>query len=99
MSLLDENIAKFIRSEGKFKEPSLKSYIQSLEEILNAMEARTLTEARRLEVARQQIKSIGRQTRKLEESMSLLENENKVLKEQIQILEETKKTNESNSTP
>jgi ubiquinone biosynthesis protein UbiJ len=91
MNKLDENIRKFIYSEGKFAEPSLKSYIQSLDEILAKMEARTMTEARRLEIAREQVKGIKRQTRRLEEKLFLAENEKKQLQEQLKILEEQNK--------
>lgn len=87
MSKLDENIAKFIRSEGKFTEPSLKSYIQSLQEILSAMEAKTMREARRIEMAKENLIGIRRQTKRLEERNSLLENQVSTLKEQIQIFE------------
>lgn len=90
MTKLDENISKFVHSEGKFTEPSLKSYVQSLEELLNKMEAKTMTEARRLEIMREQVKGIRRQSRRLEERVSLLENDNKTLREQLQVLEESK---------
>lgn len=88
MSKIDENIAKFVRSEGKFTEPSLKSYIQSLKELLDKMEGRTMTEARRIEIAKEQLNGIRRQTKRLEERMSLLEQEKKTLEERLTVLEE-----------
>ena len=94
MSKLDAIVSKFVQSEGKFQEPSLKSYIQSLEEILNKMEARTMTESRRLEIAKEQVRGIRKQSRRLEERMSLLENENETLQEQIKVIEENKNINE-----
>jgi len=87
---LDEITSKFIHSEGKVQEPSLKSYVQSLEELLNKMEAKTMTEARRLEIMKEQVKGIRRQSRRLEEKLSLMENENKTLREQIQLFEQEK---------
>ena len=94
MNKINENIRNFILSDGKFKEPALASYIQSLEEILNKMEAKTMTEARRLEIAKEQVRGIRKQSRRLEERMSLLENENETLQEQIKVIEENKNINE-----
>ena len=91
---LDEIIAKFIHSEGKFTEPSLKSYIQSLEEIVSKIESKSMTESRRLEIMKEQIRGIRRQSRRLEEKYSLLESQNKELREQILVLEETKNKSE-----
>ena len=94
MNKINENIRNYILSDGKFKEPALASYIQSLEEILNKMEAKTMTEARRLEIAKEQVRGIRKQSRRLEERMSLLENENETLQEQIKVIEENKNINE-----
>jgi hypothetical protein len=87
MSRIEENIAKFIRSEGKFTEPSLKSYIQSLQETLSLMEAKTMREARRIEMAKESLSGIRRHTRRLEEKNELLESQVKTLQEQVQIFE------------
>ena len=70
--------------------PSLKSYIQALEENLLQFEARTNTEARRLEMANEQIRGIKRHARKIEERLFLLENEKIQLEEQLKVLQENK---------
>lgn len=87
---LNDLTRDFLINEGLSKEPSLKSYIQALEENLLKFEARTNTEARRLEMATEQIKGIKRSARKLEEKLFLLESENVQLQEQVKLLQETK---------
>ena len=88
---LDEMTSRFIHSEGKFVEPNLRSHMQALEEILNNLQGRSTTESRRIEIAKEQLKGIRRQSRKLEEKLVLAENENKQLQERLSILEETKR--------
>ncbi len=90
MSKIDEAIRNFVLSEGKFKEPSLKSYVQALEESISKMVGRSLGEARRIEIAKEQLRGVRRHIRKLEEHMSLLEGENRQLQEQVKVLEENK---------
>lgn len=87
---LNDMTRDFLLNEGSSKEPSLKSYIQALEENLLKFEARTNTEARRLEIATEQIRGIKRHSRKLEEKLFLLESENNKLQEQLKILQEDK---------
>lgn len=71
---------KFLLGEG-CNSPSLRSYIQSLNEIIIALKPATLTEKRRVEMALEHIKEIKRQSRKLEEKISMLEEKLKVLEE------------------
>ena len=71
---------KFLLGEG-YKSPSLRSYIQSLNEIIVALKPMTLTEKRRVEMALEHIKEIKRRSRKLEEKVSILEEKLKVLEE------------------
>lgn len=87
---LNDMTRDFLLNEGGSKEPSLKSYIQALEENLLKFEARTNTEARRLEIATEQIRGIKRHSRKLEEKLFLLESENNKLQEQLKILQEAR---------
>ena len=68
-------------NEGK--SPDIYSYIQTLGEILDNLRPKSVSERRRLDVARQQVREIRRHTRRLSERIALLE-------EQVQILEETK---------
>jgi len=70
-------------SEGLAEEVGIREYIQALTETLHSFKARTLTEQRRLAVAKQQLKEIKRHARKLQERVAILE-------EQVNILEEDK---------
>jgi len=63
--------------------PSLISYIQSLSEALSNMTPRSKTDARRLEIAKEHLKSVKKGVRQLNERINLLE-------EKLQILEESK---------
>lgn len=90
MKTLNDLTRDFILNEGASREPSLKSYIQALEENLLKFEARTNGEARRLEIANEQIRAIRRHARKLEEKLFLLESENSKLQEELKILQENK---------
>lgn len=71
---------KFLLGEG-ISSPSLRSYIQSLNEIIIALRPVTLTEKRRVEIALEHIKEIKRRSRKLEEKVLMLEEKLKVLEE------------------
>jgi hypothetical protein len=66
-------------SEGEA--PSLKSYLQSITEILSKLKLYSKSDQRRVEIARQHIKEVKKYTRKLEERVNILE-------EQVQLLEE-----------
>jgi chromosome segregation ATPase len=87
---LNDMTREFLFNEGEKRQPSLKSYIQALEENLLKFESRTNTEARRLEIAAEQIRGIKRSARKLEEKLFLLENENVKLQEELNLLQEKK---------
>ena len=63
--------------------PSVRSYVQSLSELLNSMRPNTTTDARRLEIAKNHIKEVKKHINKLEERVEVLE-------EQVKLLEETK---------
>ena len=69
--------------EGKMEEVGVREYIQALAETLGSFKPRTLTEHRRLAVAKQQLKEIKRHSRKLQERVMSLE-------ERINVLEENK---------
>ena len=89
-SKLDRIIRNFILNEGTSEHPSLKSRLFALEEMLDSISGKTVSEIRRLEVIREQVKSIKRDVKRLEENNFLLEEENKTLKEKLMILEENK---------
>ena len=87
MSTFDLNsmTRKFLHgiSEGVSEEVGIREYIQALTETLSAFKPRTLTEQRRLAVAKQQLREVRRHARKLQERVAILE-------EQVNILEEDK---------
>ena len=73
----------FLVKEGHVQ-PSTRSYIQSLHELLKSLSPKTQVEKRRVEMALEHIREIKRHTRKLEERVIMLE-------EKLQVLEEEKK--------
>jgi hypothetical protein len=73
---------RFLLGEGKDK--SITNYIQALRETLNALQPRTQTDYRRLEIAKEHLGEIRKISRRLQERVTLLE-------EQIEVLEESKR--------
>lgn len=76
-------VRKFLLAENRHT-PTLKNRLLTLEEMLGNIFGKNLAESRRLELAREQIRSIKRDVKRLEE-------ENKNLQEQISILQESNK--------
>ena len=68
----------FLVTEGV---AGIGSYIQSLTDVLSAFSPRTMGDSRRLEIAKENLLNIRRHVRRLEEKVSILEEENNVLKE------------------
>lgn len=75
----DKMTRTFILNEGQG--PSIVSYIQSLGEALDAIRPSTVADSRRLEVAKENLLNVRRHVRRLEEKVSFLEEEIKVLQE------------------
>ena len=73
---------RFIMGEA-FEPPTIKSYIQSLEETLNSLSPKTIKERNKLQIAKQQLKEVRRHVRRMEEILTILE-------EQVNVLEEKK---------
>ena len=65
MSDLGLMTRKFLLGEGR-NPPSIRSYIQSLSEILSSFNPKTQTEKRRVEIALEHVREIKRHSRKLE---------------------------------
>jgi len=90
-SKLDNIIRKFLLlSEDASSQPSVKSRFLALEELLSKVEGKNLTEFRRLEVVKEQFRTIKKEVKKLEERNLVLETENKELQEKLVLLEESK---------
>ena len=64
-------------------EKTIFTYIQGLEEIISNLKPRTMTEKRRMSLAKQHIKEVKRYARRMQ-------NEVHVLQEKLNILEESK---------
>jgi len=74
---------EFIVNEGSVPSPTIFTYIQSLSETLSNMKPKTQSESQRLAIARQHIKEIKRNARRLQEQVYVLE-------EKLNVLEESK---------
>ena len=79
---LNTDWQKFIMNEG-LDEKTIFTYIQGLEEIISNLKPRTMTEKRRMSLAKQHIREVKRYARRLQ-------NENRVLQEKLNIIEESK---------
>jgi hypothetical protein len=79
---LDSITKRFILSEGKG--PTISSWIQSLSEGVNSLKPRSLSEQRRIEVMKHNLSEFKRCARRMQEQISLLE-------EQVNILQEEKR--------
>jgi len=79
---LDSITKRFILSEGKG--PTISSWIQSLSEGVNSHKPRSLSEQRRIEVMKHNLSELKRCARRMQEQISLLE-------EQVNILQEEKR--------
>ena len=80
---LDSLTRKFFHNlkEGKNEEAGVREYIQALGETLGSFKPRSLTEKRRLAIAKQQLKEIKRKSRKLQERVAVLEEKVSILEE------------------
>jgi len=84
---LDSIVRNFLINEGKTPEPSIKSRFLALEELLNKISGKSLTEVRRLEIIKEQISNLRKEVRKLVERNLILEEENKELQEKLILIE------------
>jgi regulator of replication initiation timing len=87
---LNDITRKFLLNEASQQNPTLKSRLMALEELLNNIAGKSLAEVRRLEIIKEQVKEIKRNVRRLEEKNFILEQENKQLQEKLTLLEESK---------
>jgi len=66
-------------------EKTIFTYIQGLEEIISNLKPRTMTEKRRMSLAKQHIREVKRYARRMQNEMQLLE-------EKITVIEESKES-------
>ena len=64
-------------------EKTIFTYIQGLEEIISNLKPRSMTEKRRMSLAKQHLREVKRYARKMQNQMSVLE-------ERLNIIEESK---------
>lgn len=87
---INKIVRDFLINEGSLPSPTIKSRLMALEELLSKISGKSLTEHRRLEIIKEQLKEVKKDIRKLEEKNFLLEEENKDLKNKLTLLEENK---------
>lgn len=91
---LHKAIRKFTLGEGITKEPSMMSYLQTLEEVVSNVSPRNQADARRLEMALEAIRGTRRHYKRLKEENAKLMEQNSSLEEQLKVLEENKNNEE-----
>tara|TARA_R110002124_G_scaffold177617_2_gene345617 strand:+ start:2754 stop:3008 length:255 start_codon:yes stop_codon:yes gene_type:complete len=69
----------FILNEGKG--PTINSWIQALSENIGALKPRSLSEERRVEVMKHQLRELRRSSRRMQEQVTRLEEQVTVLQE------------------
>ena len=74
-------VRNFILNEGSG--PTITSWVQALSENINALKPRSLSEERRVEVMKHQLRELKRCSRRMQEQLIKLE-------EQVTLLEEDK---------
>ena len=78
---LNKDWHNFLLGEG-YEERNIFTYLQGLEEIMAIIKPKSMTEERRLTLAKQHLKEARRSARKMQ-------NELQILQERLQILEES----------
>lgn len=84
---LDTIIRNFLFNEGSKSEPSVRSRFLALEELLNKISGKSLTEVRRLEIVKEQLSSLKREVNKIEQKNLVLEEEVRELQEKLILIE------------
>lgn len=81
---------RFILGEVRQSEPSMQSYLRSLEEMLNNFSSRSQADGDRKEMALEALRGVKRHCRRLREKNIKLAEERDRLQERLSILEENK---------
>ncbi len=77
---LNDLTRRFLLDEGTLK-PSVRAYVESVMRILDEVRPKSQKENRQISVAKQHLHEIKRLNRKLEERITLLEEQVKILEE------------------
>lgn len=89
-NLLNSITWRFIKEGADKKQPSIRSYLQSISEIIEAVSPKSRTDERRLEIAKNHLLEIKRSVTRLEEKNTFLQEQLNELEEKVKILEEEK---------
>ena len=74
-------MSSFIINEGESINPTINSWIQALSENIGALKPRSLSEERRVEVMKHQLRELRRSSRRMQEQVTRLEEQVTVLQE------------------
>ena len=77
---LNDLTRRFLLDEGTIK-PSIRAYVESVVRILDEVRPKSQKENRQMSVAKQHLHEIKRLNRKLEERITLLEEQVKIIEE------------------
>lgn len=89
-NLLNNITWRFIKEGSGKAQPSIRSYLQSISEIIDAVSPKSRTDERRLEIARNHLLEVKRNVNRLEEKNTFLQEQLNELEEKVKILEEEK---------
>jgi len=89
-NLLNNITWRFIKEGVDKKQPSIRSYLQSISEIIEVISPKSRTDERRLEIAKNHLLEIRRSKTRLEEKNTFLQEQLNEMEEKVKILEEEK---------
>lgn len=89
-NLLNSITWRFIKEGSAKTQPSIRSYIQSISEIIEAVSPKSRTDERRLEIAKNHLLEIKRSVIRIEEKNTFLQEQISELEEKVKLLEEEK---------
>lgn len=89
-NLLNNITWRFIKEGSGKAQPSIRSYLQSISEIIEAVSPKSRTDERRLEIAKNHLLEVKRNVNRLEEKNTFLQEQLNELEEKVKILEEEK---------
>jgi chromosome segregation ATPase len=89
-NLLNNITWRFIKEGTGKAQPSIRSYLQSISEIIDAVSPKSRTDERRLEIAKNHLLEVKRNVNRLEEKNTFLQEQLSELEEKVKILEEEK---------
>lgn len=89
-NLLNNITWRFIKEGSTKTQPSIRSYLQSISEIIDAVSPKSRTDERRLEIAKNHLLEVKRNVNRLEEKNTFLQEQLTELEQKVKLLEEEK---------